>query len=109
MAKTKLILKWSFVFSVLIIWTYFIITSITAGFAEKPNVIIYNTNPDNVEGKISEIKQYNVPFYSETSAGIEKASSSEILDLLFNYNFEIEKRTEEVPSERCQGCPKTIQ
>lgn len=46
-------------------------------------------------------KNFNIPIYIQTSAGIERASSDVIANALFNYNFEIKKMSEYVPDEKC--------
>jgi len=46
-------------------------------------------------------KDFNVPIYIETPAGIERANYDDFIDLLFNHNFEITQRQEFVPDERC--------
>ncbi|MDD5254258.1 MAG: putative metal-binding motif-containing protein [Candidatus Nanoarchaeia archaeon] len=45
--------------------------------------------------------EFNVPVYIQTRVGIERASSDEIIDYIFNHNFEVEKRTEEIPMKDC--------
>lgn len=46
-------------------------------------------------------KSVNIPVYLQTSAGIEKASSDAIREILFNYDFKIDRRQEYVPDEKC--------
>ena len=43
----------------------------------------------------------NIPFYVQTSAGIERASSNVLADILFNYKFDIKKMTQYIPDEKC--------
>jgi len=78
--KIKFFLKWSFVFSVLTFWSYFVIMG-------------------SVIGSFS--KGFNIPIYIKTSAGTEKASSEEAIEILFNNNFEIEEKKEIIPFDRC--------
>lgn len=85
MGKIRLFFKWVFVFSILIIWTYFVVIgSITGNFAEG----------------FAEGKEF-IPLYMQTSAGIERAASSDLIDFLFYHNFDIENKTENIPSEDC--------
>jgi hypothetical protein len=46
-------------------------------------------------------KNFNVPIYIQTSAGIERANSGVIEDILLNYNFETQIMQGYVPDERC--------
>ena len=78
--KVKLLFKWFFVFSVLIVWSYFVISNVVTG---------------------SFAKDFNFPVYLQTPVGIERASSSEVLDFLFNHNFEIQKKIENIPEDKC--------
>ena len=78
--KIKFFLKWGFVFTVLSFWSYFIIVS-------------------SVIGSFS--KGFNIPVYIKTSAGTEKASSEEVIEMLFNNNFEIQEKKEIIPFDRC--------
>lgn len=84
MSKIKLFFKWSFVFSVLSVWTFFVVQSLASGSAD---VILQ--------------KNFNVPIYIQTSAGIESASSADIIDILFNHNFSIESTVQEIPMTSC--------
>ena len=43
----------------------------------------------------------NIPIYIETPAGIEKAGYYDILDILFNYDFEIQEKQEIVSDGKC--------
>ena len=106
--KTKLILKWTFVFSVLMIWTYLVITfSVVGLFDNTEDAAYYIINPENQKSLSLEMqnaiekKNFNMPIYEETTAGIEKASSEELLDMLFNHNFEIQEKSEYVDDESC--------
>jgi hypothetical protein len=76
----KLIFKWTFVFGILIFWSSFIVLgTIGGGFA----------------------KDFNIPIYIQTLAGIERASSSDILEILFNNDFEINEEMDYIPIEKC--------
>jgi hypothetical protein len=46
-------------------------------------------------------KDFNVPIYIKTSAGIQKASSDDIRHILAHHNFEIQKRQEYALDEKC--------
>lgn len=81
--KTKFFLKWVFVFSILSIWTIGVVYSL-----------------GTVSGEIFR-DPVNIPIYKETSSGIEKMSSQEIMNFLFKRNFEIEKKFESVPQSYC--------
>lgn len=101
MRKVGLVAKWVFIFGILIVWTYFIVNSITAGFAADPEIFVYDVNANQLDGKMVEVKEYNLPIYNDNVAGVERASSSEVFNVLFNYKFGIEQRVEEVPDESC--------
>ncbi len=79
MGTTKLFFKAALVFSMLIIWSCFVIGLAPGAFA----------------------KNFNIPIYIQTSAGIERAGSDEIIDILFNYDFEIQRKIEQSPMEKC--------
>ena len=79
MSKTKFILKWTFIFSVLSLWTFFVIISSVAGLTKTTNILVY----------------------MQTSAGTEKATVTDLINILFNYDFEIEQQTTLVPVDRC--------
>ena len=72
-------IKVLFVFSLLIILGFFIIPK-ASGSSEK---------------------NFNVPIYLQTSAGIEKANFESIADVLSNHDFEIKRVQEYVPDEEC--------
>ncbi|MDD5087161.1 MAG: hypothetical protein PHV16_05415 [Candidatus Nanoarchaeia archaeon] len=44
---------------------------------------------------------FNVPIYIQTSAGVEKANYDDLVEILFNHDFSIEKRGEVVSDESC--------
>jgi len=46
-------------------------------------------------------KNFNIPIYIQTSAGIERANSEVIENILLNYNFETQIIQGYVPDERC--------
>lgn len=105
-AKTKLILKWVFVFSVLSLWSYFVVVnSIIGSFVEDSGTSIYIQNipaeEANYETMNALTKDFNIPFYEKTTAGIEKASFSQIIGILFNHNFEIQEKTQEIVADKC--------
>lgn len=77
--KIELSLRGSFVFRFLVICIFFAIFLAAGSLA----------------------KDFNIPIYIQTSAGIEKASSSDIIDILSNHDFEIKKEKEYVPDEKC--------
>ena len=83
MHKIKFFFKWVFVFSVLIIWTIVVVYGVGMVSADMFNEPI------------------NIPIYKETSAGLEKMGSQEIIEYLFKMEFEIEKRTESAPQGSC--------
>lgn len=85
MKKTTLFLKWTFAFSVLAMWTFLVVQSIAFGSA--------------IDGDFS--KDFNVPIYSDFGSGVEKMSSSQIIDYLFNHDFSLEKRKEIIPMKDC--------
>jgi len=82
MGRLKFFFKWSFVFTVLSVWTALIVQSLVFGAAFASS-------------------SSNIPIYLQTSAGIQRASSAEIIDHLFNKNFKIEKREETIPMKDC--------
>ncbi|MDD5331877.1 MAG: putative metal-binding motif-containing protein [Candidatus Nanoarchaeia archaeon] len=46
-------------------------------------------------------KDFNVPIYIKTTAGIERATSDQLSEILFNHGFEIEKKLETVSMKDC--------
>jgi len=79
-SKTKFFFKWTFVFGVLSIWSVFVIVGAVGG---------------------NFIGEFNIPIYKQTSAGIERMSSDEIIEFLFKHDFDIEERNEFIPLESC--------
>ena len=77
MGENKLVLKAGFILSIVLIWSFFAIPIASGG------------------------SDFNIPIYIQTSAGIEKADSKTIENILFNYEFEIKKMQEYVPDESC--------
>src|SRR3990167_567154 len=75
-SKTKFFFKWTFVFGVLSIWSIFVIVGAVGG---------------------NFIGEFNIPIYKQTSAGIERMSSDEIIEFLFKHDFDIEERNEFIP------------
>jgi hypothetical protein len=84
MSKARFFFKWTFVFTVLGAWTFFVIQSLALGSANS----LFE-------------EEFNVPIYVETNAGIERASSALIIDFLFNYDFDVEDRVEVIPMDYC--------
>lgn len=82
MRRLKFFFKWSFIFTVLSVWTALIVQSLVFGAAFDSS-------------------SSNIPIYLQTSAGIQKASSADIIDHLFNNNLKIEKREETIPMKDC--------
>lgn len=82
--RASLIFKWAFVFSVLSGWTLFVIFG-------------------SVSGSIGTAyaSDINTPLFVASDAGIERVSSSALTDYLFNYDFSVEEKAEQVPSEDC--------
>lgn len=77
MRENKLILSVRFTFVVILICGFFIIPLISGG------------------------SNFNIPIYIETSAGIEKANYDDLVEILFNHDFEIQEKQESVPEEVC--------
>lgn len=59
------------------IFSYFIIQNISAG------------------------SDFNIPIYIQTSAGIEKADYYDLVEILFNHDFEVQEKQEIVSDEKC--------
>tara|TARA_Y100000310_G_scaffold142407_1_gene141941 strand:- start:6550 stop:7335 length:786 start_codon:yes stop_codon:yes gene_type:complete len=84
MKKTKFIFKWTFVLSILLVWTFLVVNSLALGSAE---------------GFFS--KDFNIPIYVQTDAGTEKASFVDIIEMLFNNDFQLLEKREIIPMDRC--------
>jgi len=78
--KNKFLSKLVFVFSFLIISSYFIAPSLSAGSSDK---------------------DFNIPIYIQTSAGLQKADYYDIVEILFNHDFEIQEKQGIVADEKC--------
>lgn len=50
---------------------------------------------------ISAGSDFNIPIYIQTSAGLEKADYYDIVEILFNHDFEIQEKQEIVSDEKC--------
>ncbi len=82
MGRLRFFFKWSFVFFVLSIWTFFVTHGIISGSA-------------------LESSNFNIPLYIQTNSGTTRASSTDIIDFLFNHNFDIQKKKEIIPMKDC--------
>lgn len=82
--KIKFFFKWTFVFTILSLWTFLVLQSLSLGSAE-----LFNRSNSLL------------PIYIQTSVGVEKASSSDLIDFLFNHDFEVEERNEFIPIKDC--------
>ena len=82
MGRLKFFFKWGFVFFVLSIWTFFVTHGIIFGSA-------------------LESSNFNIPLYIQTNSGTTKAASTNIIDFLFNHNFDIQKKKEVIPMKDC--------
>ena len=75
--KSKISSILIFLFGFLIISSCFIIPNISAG------------------------TDFNIPIYIQTSAGLEKAEYYDIVEILFNHDFEIQEKQEIIADETC--------
>ena len=55
----------------------------------------------NISAAENSEKDFNIPIYIQTSAGIEKADSKIIKDALINYNFDIQEKFGYAPDDKC--------
>jgi hypothetical protein len=106
MSKIKLFFKWAFVFTILGAWSILIIGSSISGSVIKDSGNEFYIQTQELESQsvnldTSLARRNYIPFYIPTNVGIEKASSSEIIEFLFYHNFSIQKETQEVPEEKC--------
>ncbi|MDP3026957.1 MAG: hypothetical protein Q8N63_04565 [Nanoarchaeota archaeon] len=77
MRDNKLVLKAGFILSIVFILSFFAVPIASGG------------------------SDFNIQIYIQTSAGIERADSKTIENILFNYEFEIKKMQEYVSDESC--------
>src|SRR3989338_11280522 len=101
-SAVRLTTKWVFVFAVLSLWTFAVLSSTVSSlsFGASPNVNIaiqQETVPDRVISEITVPSQVpkNTPLYFQRlDGGYDKASSFDILTYLFRNNFNIEQRVD---------------
>lgn len=82
--KIGVCLKWVFVFLVLGVWTFFVISGASSSYSNS----VYASDS-------------NAQIYSQTLAGFERLTFSNLIDTLFNYNFSLIQKTEIIPVEDC--------
>ena len=71
-------------------------------FSEKEyNLYVSESSTQHLEGVLSEGRDFNIPLQKHTDAGIEEASSADIIDFLFNRAFTVERTVEIIPPSDC--------
>ena len=97
MGKSRFVLKWVFVFTVLSLWTFVVVKGLILSTTISSQVVA----PESVTGIVMPSKGFNVPFYIIRDEGKVKARSSDLFDILFNRDFEAEKVVEVIPMDKC--------
>jgi hypothetical protein len=108
-SAVKLTCKWVFVFAILSLWTFAVLSSTVSSlsFGASPGVNIdiqQEITPDHVISEITAPSQVpvNTPLYFESADGkYEKASSFGVLSYLFRNDFSIEQRVDYVKDSYC--------
>lgn len=77
--------KWTFVFGVLLCWTFLVVQSVAFGSAQS----------DFFD------RSFNNPIYFQNLDKTERASSREIIDFLFHHEFDVETKMEVIPMDKC--------
>jgi hypothetical protein len=100
--KLGLFAKWSFVFSVLILWTVFVFNGLI-DFSDEREIIISQEYiaANDVDSVNLEARLPNLPLYIESGSNVQKARSFDVINYLFRKNFDIEERSEIVSDSIC--------
>lgn len=89
--KFKFFFKWVFVFTILVGWTFLVISSSSGEILRNVPFV-----------SAAETTSFNTPVYIQKEAGVEMASSSDIITMLFKNDFEVQEKTgEEIPMKDC--------
>lgn len=89
--KSKFLFKWLFVFAILSVWTFVVINSLYGNVVNGLPFV-----------SAAESTSFNTPVYIQKEAGVEMASSSDIITMLFKNDFEVQEQTgEDIPMKDC--------